>query len=58
MQGYHGQILRIDMTRKTFRTETIDDSVYESFMGGKGLGSYLLHEINPPGVDPQFQNGH
>lgn len=52
MQGYHGQILRIDMTRKTFRTETIDDRVYESFIGGKGLGSYLLHEINPPGVDP------
>ncbi len=52
MQGYHGQILRIDMTRKTFRTETIDDRVYESFIGGKGIGSYLLHEINPPGVDP------
>lgn len=52
MQGYHGRMITIDLSRKTFHTESIDDAVYETFIGGKGLGSYLLYEINPPGVDP------
>lgn len=51
MKGYHGRILVIDLSRETFQTDTLDNTVYETFIGGKGLGSYLLNEINPPGVD-------
>ena len=53
MHGFYGRILHIDLTARTFRTEAVDDSVYETYLGGKGLASYLLYTLNPPGVDPK-----
>ena len=52
MKGFFNKILRINLKAKTFKEETIPDSVYESYLGGKGLGTYLLMKENPPGVDP------
>lgn len=52
MHGFFNQILRINLTAKTYRKEFISDSVYESHLGGKGLGIYLLLKENPSGVDP------
>jgi aldehyde:ferredoxin oxidoreductase len=52
MKGFYGRILKIDLTRKNFQIDTVDDAIYEKYLGGKGLASYLLSELNPPGVDP------
>jgi aldehyde:ferredoxin oxidoreductase len=52
MKGFFNKILRIDLKAKAFGEETIPDSVYETYLGGKGLGTYLLMKENPPGVDP------
>ena len=52
MDGFYGRILKIDLTEKNFQVDTIDDAIYEKYLGGKGLASYLLSELNPPGVDP------
>jgi aldehyde:ferredoxin oxidoreductase len=52
MKGFFNKILRINLTSKTFKEETIPDEVYEAYLGGKGLGVYLLMKENPPGVDP------
>jgi aldehyde:ferredoxin oxidoreductase len=52
MKGQYGRILRIDVTNETFWTETLDPTIYETYLGGKGLASYLLYTLNPPGVDP------
>ncbi len=52
MKGLFNKILRINLGKKTFQEETIPDSVYENFLGGKGQGIYLLMKENPPGVDP------
>ena len=52
MQGFFRNILRINLKTKTFKEESISDSVYETYLGGKGLGTYLLMKENPPGVDP------
>lgn len=52
MNGVFGKILKIDLSHRRFSEETIEDSVYESFIGGKGLASYLLLKLNPAGVDP------
>ncbi len=52
MQGFYGRILKINLNEKTFQAETVNDQVYEKYLGGKGLASYLLYELNPPGVDP------
>ncbi|MGQ9648131.1 MAG: aldehyde ferredoxin oxidoreductase family protein [Thermodesulfobacteriota bacterium] len=52
MKGFFNKILRVDLKAKTSKEETIPDSVYETYLGGKGLGTYLLMKENPPGVDP------
>jgi aldehyde:ferredoxin oxidoreductase len=52
MKGFFNKILRINLKAKTFEEETIPDTVYETYLGGKGLGTYLLMKENPPGVDP------
>ena len=52
MDGFYGRYLNIDLSKKTHSFETINDDVYETYLGGKGLASYLLYELNPPGVDP------
>ena len=52
MNGHYGKILKIDLTQKKYWTENPDEKIYAQYIGGKGLASYLLYELNPPGVDP------
>ena len=52
MKGLFQKILVIDLSEKSFRDETIPEEVYKDFLGGKGLGVYLLLKRNRPGVDP------
>jgi aldehyde:ferredoxin oxidoreductase len=54
MQGIYNRILKVDLTDHSFEIAEngIPSSVYETFLGGKGLGTYLLYKHNPPGVDP------
>lgn len=52
MKGFFNKILRINLKTKTFKEETIPDTVYEAYLGGKGLGTYRLMKENPIGVDP------
>ena len=52
MDGIYGRILKIDLSLKHFDIESIDAAIYETYLGGKGLASYLLYQLNPPGVDP------
>jgi aldehyde:ferredoxin oxidoreductase len=52
MKGFFNQLLRIDLTRQRFEVEPIPKPILQSYLGGKGLGSHLLLEENPPHVDP------
>ena len=52
MQGFYGRYLSIDLGKKKHSFETISDDVYETYLGGKGLASYLLTKFNPPRVNP------
>jgi aldehyde:ferredoxin oxidoreductase len=52
MKGFYNKILRINLQTKTYKEETVPDSVYEQYLGGKGLAVYLLAKDNPVGVDP------
>jgi aldehyde:ferredoxin oxidoreductase len=52
MKGFYGRILKIDLDKKKFNIETVSDDIYDRYLGGKGLVSYLLYELNPPNVDP------
>lgn len=52
MKGFYNRILVADMTTETIEIRPLEDAVLERFLGGKGIGSYLLSTLNPPGVDP------
>ncbi len=52
MRGFFGELLRIDLSTQTFRTEEISDELLGKTLGGKGLGTHLLTTENPQGVDP------
>jgi aldehyde:ferredoxin oxidoreductase len=52
MKGFFNKILRINLKKKEFQEEAIPDSVYETCLGGKGLGIHLLMKETPSGVDP------
>ena len=52
MFGYHGRYLRIDLTDGATRSVPLPEGVLRRFLGGVGLGTYLMHREAPPGVDP------
>lgn len=52
MYGFYGRILFVDMSRRRFHVEPVDEKVLRQTLGGKGLASYLLLKRNPPGVEP------
>jgi len=58
MKGYFLKLLKIDMTRKIFHVEDIDPDIMEASIGGKGLGTQLLLDCNPAGVDPLGPDNH
>ena len=45
-------ILRIDLTTRTSRSESLDPGLVTEFIGAKGIGSHLLLEEVPPEADP------
>ncbi|HUW65822.1 MAG TPA: aldehyde ferredoxin oxidoreductase family protein [Spirochaetia bacterium] len=52
MHGFYGKILRVDLEGQTFREEPVKPGILEKYLGGKGLGSYLVLTEIAPGVDP------
>jgi aldehyde:ferredoxin oxidoreductase len=52
MYGCHGRILHIDLTRRQTTVETPTPEIYQTWIGGKGLASWLLWRDNPRWVDP------
>jgi aldehyde:ferredoxin oxidoreductase len=49
--GHRGKVLFVDLTDKTHRVETIDESVYRSYLGGYGLGAWLMWKHFPQKTD-------
>ena len=52
LYGYNGRALLVDLTHRTRRWQMLDADVLRRFIGGTGLGAYLLYEHCPPGVEP------
>src|SRR5438132_1782579 len=50
--GYHGSYLRIDLAKRTAEPVRIPPAVLRSFIGGSGLGTWLLHEESRDSQDP------
>jgi len=52
MHGFYNRLLKVDLSARTWTTEEIPDHVLTRYLGGKGLGAYLLLENAPAEVDP------
>lgn len=52
MKGLFNKILIVDLSKGTIRTETIEDSVYQDYLGGRGLGVKLFTDRVDPGTEP------
>ena len=58
MKGFFNRILNINVSNHSHYVDTIDDSILEKYLGGKGLSTYLLLKFNPPGIDPLSPENH
>jgi len=52
MGGYCGKVLRVNLTTGEIRKEELDLSLAEKFIGGRGLGTYLMMKEVSPTVEP------
>ncbi|MBW1803639.1 MAG: aldehyde ferredoxin oxidoreductase family protein [Deltaproteobacteria bacterium] len=52
LNGYAGKIGWIDLTDGTTKTEDLDEDIARKYIGGKGLGAYLLYRHLKPHTDP------
>ncbi len=52
MFGYAGKIACIDLTTGKVTTEKLTEEIARKYLGGKGLGAYLLYNRLKPGTDP------
>ena len=50
--GYFGRALVIDVSDGSSRVVPLSERVLRDHLGGAGLGTWLLTELGPPGVDP------
>jgi len=52
MHGFHGQLLHIDLNCGKSSWVPLEEARLRAFLGGIGLGTRLLHDYAPAGVDP------
>src|SRR5499433_1288007 len=51
--GYFGRALVVDATTGAAAVVLpLDEQVLRGYLGGAGLGAWLMHRLGPPGVDP------
>jgi aldehyde:ferredoxin oxidoreductase len=50
-KGFHGRVLFVDLTAKTSRVDSVDASVYRNYLGGYGLGAWLMWKHFPARSD-------
>ena len=50
--GFHGRILRVDLTTGQIDVETPGEVFYRRYIGGAGFIAYYLLKEVPPGTDP------
>jgi aldehyde:ferredoxin oxidoreductase len=50
--GYFGRALVVDAGTAAAAVLPLDDDLLRAYIGGAGLGAWLMHRLGPPGVDP------
>jgi aldehyde:ferredoxin oxidoreductase len=50
--GYNGKILRVNLTKKSITTETLNEEMCRKYLGGAGFVAYYSWKELKPGIDP------
>src|SRR3984957_10587847 len=50
--GYFGRALIVNLGTGATRVDCLEESVLRGFIGGAGLGTWLMHRYCPAGVEP------
>jgi aldehyde:ferredoxin oxidoreductase len=50
--GYFGRALIVDASAGTSETLELPDEILRAYIGGAGLGAWLMHRLAPPNIDP------
>ena len=50
--GYFGRALIVDASTGTSETLELPDEILRAYIGGAGLGAWLMHRLAPPNTDP------
>jgi aldehyde:ferredoxin oxidoreductase len=50
--GYFGRYLVVNLSTKESRVENLDEEMVRQYLGGRGLGTKLLYDMQPAGVEP------
>ncbi len=50
--GYAGRIAWVDLTEGAVTDQVLEEEIARNYLGGKGLGAYLLYRSLPPNTDP------
>jgi len=51
-------ILKINLSEQSYAFEEIPADIIRMYIGGRGLGSYLMYETIPPHADPLGEENH
>lgn len=51
-------MLKVDLSKKSYEVEEIPKEIIRKYIGGRGLGSYLLYKSVPPKADPLGPENH
>jgi aldehyde:ferredoxin oxidoreductase len=52
MNGWTRKMLRVDLSEGSSWIEDIDEEILKKYLGGRGLGAYLVYTEVPPETDP------
>jgi len=52
------RILKVDLSRRSHRVETLPREIIQQYIGGRGLGAYLLYRSVPAAADPLGEHNH
>jgi aldehyde:ferredoxin oxidoreductase len=52
MDGWTGQILRVDLTTKSYHAEPFSEEFAHTWIGGRGFAAKYLYDELAPGIDP------
>jgi aldehyde:ferredoxin oxidoreductase len=52
MDGWTGQILRVDLTTRTYHSEPFSEEFAHTWIGGRGFAAKILYDELLPGIDP------